>query len=64
VLFRSSSVRGSSVWRQVDFRTGAGSVKLTLDIKSTKAANAQSKSVETVIGEFEQKLTTLGYSAE
>jgi hypothetical protein len=62
--FVATSVLGSGVWRQVDFRTGSGPVRLTLDIKATRVANLQSKTVQDVIGEYEQLLETQGYSAE
>jgi hypothetical protein len=62
--FAASSSGGHSVWRQVDFRTGSGSVRLSLDIKATRIANTQGKSVQDVISEYEQMLQLKGYSAE
>jgi hypothetical protein len=60
----AGSLKGSSVWRQVDFRTGSGATKLAIDIRATKAANTQQKTVSDVIEEYSQMLAAKGYSAE
>ena len=64
IRYTPVSLLGNSVWRQVDFRTGSGSVKLTMDKLSTKNANLQGTSVQDVVSSFEQILQTQGYSAE
>jgi hypothetical protein len=60
----AGSLKGSSVWRQVDFRTGSGDTKLAIDIRTTKTANTQQKTVSNVIEEYSQMLAAKGYSAE
>jgi hypothetical protein len=59
-----SSLSGASVWKEPDFRTGSGTFKLILDIKATKTANIQSKTVVTIIEEYSQALAAKGYIAE
>ena len=63
--YTASSLSGSSVWRQVDFRTGSGSVKLKLDAKATNLANnTEGITVEAIIEAYSQVLETKGYSSE
>ena len=60
----SSSLSGNSVWREIDYRTGSGSIKLKLDAKATVAANTQGMTVEEIINSYEQELEAKGYIAE
>ena len=60
----AGSLSGDSVWQQADFRTGYGSFKLALDLKATMTANAQSKTVVSVIGEYSTALSNKGYLGE
>jgi hypothetical protein len=63
--YAASSLSGSSVWRQVDYRTGSGSIKLKLDIKATKLANTTpGKTIAQIIEGYSLTLVTKGYSAE
>ncbi len=56
------SVKGSSVWREIDFRTGSGGLKLRLDIKATILH--QGISASAIIAEYENMLTAKGYNPE
>jgi hypothetical protein len=63
--YTAGSLSGSSVWQQVDFRTGSGSTKLSIDIKTTQLANTQNKTVSQVIQSYETTLEqTKGYTPE
>jgi hypothetical protein len=62
--YAASSSSGNIVWREQDFRTGSGSIKLKLDINATKTANLQDKSAIQVIDEYEQMLIAKGYTAD
>jgi hypothetical protein len=63
--YTASTLSGNSVWRQVDYRTGSGTVKLKLDSKATNLANnTPGTTVETVIEAYSLILQTKGYSSE
>ncbi len=63
--YASNSLKGHSAWRELDFRTGSGSINLRLDTKATKAANTTAgKTIENIIDSYAQALTAKGYSAE
>jgi hypothetical protein len=63
--YTAGSLNGSSVWQQVDFRTGSGTTKLAIDIKTTQLANTQNKTVSQVIQSYELTLEqTKGYTPE
>jgi hypothetical protein len=55
---------GSGVWIEPDFRTGSGSIKLSLDTKATMLANTSGQTITQVIEAYSQALVTKGYSAE
>ena len=56
---------GNDVWRQQDYLTGSGSIKIMLDLKATRLANIQSKTVTQLIESYEQLLEqTKGYIPE
>lgn len=56
---------GNDVWRQQDYMTGSGIVRMTLDLKATKLANIQSKTVTQLIESYGQILEqTKGYIPE
>jgi hypothetical protein len=56
---------GNNVWIQPDFRTGSGSIKLSLDIKATKLANtAPGQTITQVIEGYSEALRIKGYSGE
>jgi hypothetical protein len=59
------NMSGNSVWREQDYRTGSGGIKLNLDIKATKLANTTpGKTITQIIEGYSQTLITKGYSAE
>jgi hypothetical protein len=60
----SGSLSGSSVWRQVDYFTGSGSITLALDLKATQLANTQSSSVTQIIENYSILEQTKGYTTE
>jgi hypothetical protein len=62
--YTASSSSGSIVWREQDFRTGSGSIKLKLDIKATQIANLQNKPATQVIDEYEEMLIAKGYTID
>jgi len=63
--YTASSLSGNSVWRQVDFRTGSGNIKLKLDAKATNLANnTAGMTVKAIIEAYSQVLETKGYSSE
>jgi hypothetical protein len=62
--YAAANLSGSSVWQQLDFRTGSGTTKLLLDTMATKTANLENKTVESMIDGFSQSLTAKGYNAE
>jgi hypothetical protein len=63
--YAPGSGSGCSVWREQDYRTGSGNVKFKLDLTATKLANAQARTVEQIIDEYEQILEqTKGYTSE
>jgi hypothetical protein len=59
------NIGGNNVWREQDYRTGSGGIKLSLDIKATKLANIPpGKTITRVIEEYSLMLINKGYSAE
>jgi hypothetical protein len=62
----AGSLSGHDVWRQQDFRTGSGSIRLRLDINASRTANTTpGKTAMQIIDEYEQTLeTTKGYIPE
>jgi len=60
----ATSFLGNSVWREQDFRTGAGTVRLRFNIPATRTANVEGKTAEDVIGEYELAMQAKGYNAE
>jgi len=62
--YTASSVSGSAVWRELDFRTGSASFKLRLNMAATKLANTEGKTAEEVLEEYEIALTAKGYNPE
>jgi hypothetical protein len=60
--YTAVSVSGNSVWRELDFRTGSGGIRLRLDIKATRLN--QGKSAADITAEYENMLTAKGYSPE
>lgn len=58
----AASAAGSSVWREIDFRTGAGSLKLRLDIKATILR--QGNPAANIAAEYENMLKEKGYNPE
>jgi hypothetical protein len=56
---------GNNVWRQQDYMTGSGGIRMILDFKATQLANIQSKTVTQLIENYEQILEqTKGYIPE
>jgi hypothetical protein len=63
--FIATGLSGNDVWQQQDYMTGSGSIRMTLDLKATKSANIQSKTVTQLIESYEQLLEqTKGYIPE
>jgi hypothetical protein len=58
------NMSGNSVWIEPDFRTGSGSIKLSLDTKATTLANTTGQTITQIIEGYSQPLITKGYSAE
>ena len=58
----ASSVKGNSVWREIDFRTGSGGLKLRLDIKATVLQ--QGNPAANIAAEYENMLQAKGYNPE
>jgi hypothetical protein len=63
--FIAIGLSGNDVWQQQDYMTGSGSIRMMLDLKATKSANIQSKTVTQLIESYEQILEqTKGYIPE
>lgn len=63
--YTALALGGNNVWRLQDYMTGSGNVRMTLDLKATKLANTQSKTVTQLIESYEQILEqTKGYMPE
>lgn len=63
--FIAIGLSGNDVWRQQDYMTGSGSIRMTLDLKATRLANIQSTTVTQLIENYEQILEqTKGYIPE
>ena len=60
--YAAVSPTGSSVWREQDFRTGSGSIRLSLNTKATSLN--QGKSAPDITAEYENMLTLKGYNPE
>jgi len=60
----ATSNSGSSVWREQDFRTGAGTIRVRLNIPATRAANLTGQTAESVIEAYSQSLEATGYNPE
>lgn len=60
--YTAASASGNSVWRELDFRTGSGSLKLRLDIKATILKQGQS--AIDIANEYENMLKAKGYNPE
>ena len=58
------NLSGNSVWIEPDFRTGSGSIKLSLDTKATKLANTTGQTITQIIEGYSTMLITKGYNAE
>jgi hypothetical protein len=56
------SAKGNSVWREIDFRTGSGGLKLRLDIKATVLQ--QGNPAADIAAEYENMLKAKGYNLE
>ncbi len=62
VRYTARSLTGHSVWKQPDYKTGSGKIRLRLDVKATKEANEQSKTAIQLIESYEEMLQeTKGY---
>ncbi|MBN2019430.1 MAG: hypothetical protein JW749_04325 [Sedimentisphaerales bacterium] len=57
----AGSLKGNDVWKLLDFKTGSANIKLRLDLKATKNANIEGKTVSEIIGEYEELLEQKGY---
>ena len=55
---------GNCVWRELDFRTGSGSIRVWVNITATKAANVSIRLAESIIEGYSQALVKQGYNAE
>jgi hypothetical protein len=60
--YTALSAAGNSVWREIDFRTGSGSLKLRLDIKATILR--QGNPAAGIATEYENMLKAKGYNPE
>jgi hypothetical protein len=60
----SSSLSGNIVWREQDFRTGSGTIRVRLDISATKLANSTSQTAVSIIEGYSLALASKGYNAE
>jgi hypothetical protein len=60
--YTAGSASGNSVWREIDFRTGSGSLKLRLDIKAT--ISRQGNPAANIAAEYENMLKAKGYNPE
>jgi hypothetical protein len=60
--YTAASASGKSVWRDLDFRTGSGGLKLRLDIKATVLR--QGNSAADITAEYENILAVKGYNPE
>ncbi len=54
--YTAAAFSGNDVWRLQDYMTGSGIVKMVLDLKATRLANTQGKTVTEIILGYEQTL--------